>query len=879
MKRRWPIRAQLFGLVLVIATPLIGLLAYTTYTAAQDAAQQAGAAALGLAQLTAANIRQTLSESHNILSQLAKRPLVQAVDPGQCDPLLMDLPHLYPEFVYIVVVGISGQPICPAVPAAQLAAISEQPWFQAVRQSQTFTIGPPQLDRTSGKWLSALAYPIQDEVGQQVGLLVAPVALAHYQTSPGSASLPAGAIITVMDNEGTVIARSSDSGHWVGQSARGSEIVDIVLATTEGQTQALGLDRVERVYGFTTVPLSPGWRVYAGIPVDIAFATVQTNLVRNVLLSLGIILAIIVLAGYLSQKIGQPIRRLAQAARAVTEGRLDSLLPIEGPQEVAEVAREFNAMIVAHSQAEQALRESERRFRQVVISIGAHIYVTEVTAEGRFINRYLSPHVEALTGYPLDNFMADRNFWPSVVIHPDDRAVAAAQSERLAQGQSSEIEYRLIQVDGQVIWVRDNAQVQNEGNSQIIYGVVSDITRQKHAEESLRRYAERLHYLREIDRDILAARSPTAIAQMTLKRLRQLIPCRRASTILFDFEQDEAVLFAIDPAAPAGLCQPLRPSWLDGLNQEHTVIVEDSLNIDQPGPLVQSLIAEGIRSYINIPLVAQDEMIGIVNLASDHPGAFNSEHIEVAMEVANQLAVALQQTRLYEQVASGRTRLEALSRQLLEAQETERRHLARELHDEIGQSLSMIKIDLQTIQYLPQASSLTPRLAESLEIIEHALQQVRALSVELRPSLLDDLGLIPALRWYVDRQAQRGGLSARFVADPLEARLIPELETVCYRIAQEALTNVVRYAQARRVEVELRQRQAELWLTIRDDGVGFDAPAALSRAVHGGSLGLLSMQERTLLVGGQLEIESTLQVGTTIRACLPLKFAPPAVVD
>ncbi len=142
--------------------------------------------------------------------------------------------------------------------------------------------------------------------------------------------------------------------------------------------------------------------------------------------------------------------------------------------------------ITERKQAEMALRESEERFRQVISSISDHIYVTKVTEDGHYINTYLSPHVEILTGYPLEKFMADWNFWSSTVIHPDDRATAAAQAARLAIGQNRETEYRMIHADGRIIWVRDSARVENRDAAKIIYGVVSDITERKQLEEQLR---------------------------------------------------------------------------------------------------------------------------------------------------------------------------------------------------------------------------------------------------------------------------------------------------------------------------------------------------------------------------------------------------------
>lgn len=224
--------------------------------------------------------------------------------------------------------------------------------------------------------------------------------------------------------------------------------------------------------------------------------------------------------------------------------------------------------------------------------------------------------------------------------------------------------------------------------------------------------------------------------------------------------------------------------------------------------------------------------------------------------------------------------LQVLSRRLLEAQESERRAIARELHDELGQALQALKINLQTVQRFPKES--TQRVEESIAIVDHALQQVRTLSVDLRPSLLDDLGLVVALEWYVDRQAQRVGFIGHCAAHPPDLRVDPTVETVCFRVVQEALTNIARHAQAKQVWVDLQCREQTLLLLIRDDGIGFDVPAARERVMHGVSFGLLGMQERVELAGGQFEIRSTAGHGTEVHVRFPLSqilatSVPPSV--
>jgi len=220
-------------------------------------------------------------------------------------------------------------------------------------------------------------------------------------------------------------------------------------------------------------------------------------------------------------------------------------------------------------------------------------------------------------------------------------------------------------------------------------------------------------------------------------------------------------------------------------------------------------------------------------------------------------------------------KLHVLSRQLVQAEETERRNVARELHDEIGQALTVLQLNLQAMLQSPGAGALTPRLTESLKVVDRVLEQVQDLSLDLRPSILDDLGLEPALRWYTDRQAALVELKVEFHADRLEHRLDPMVETECFRVAQEALTNVVRHAQAKAVTVELRKKDRQLNLRVRDDGVGFDVAPVRDRAVRGASLGLLSMEERASLAGGGLEFKSVPGWGTEVHAWFPLKWQTP----
>jgi len=218
-------------------------------------------------------------------------------------------------------------------------------------------------------------------------------------------------------------------------------------------------------------------------------------------------------------------------------------------------------------------------------------------------------------------------------------------------------------------------------------------------------------------------------------------------------------------------------------------------------------------------------------------------------------------------------RLQTVSRKLLEVQEDERKRLARELHDQVGQVLTALKINLQVIERQPHAAQLALKIAECAQIANEALQQVRTLMLDLRPPHLDELGLIVALRAHAERVVAPANLALRFSAPAVLPKLPPTIEIVVFRIVQEALTNILRHAGARNVWIELALDGDRLELTIRDNGNGFDLAEAHRRAISGGSIGLLSMEERAALADGRIEIRTAPGAGTMVRAMFLLTAA------
>ncbi len=280
------------------------------------------------------------------------------------------------------------------------------------------------------------------------------------------------------------------------------------------------------------------------------------------------------------------------------------------------------------------------------------------------------------------------------------------------------------------------------------------------------------------------------------------------------------------------------------------------------------LAMKTIHSTMAAPLNTKAGVIGVLTVHKIEANWYDETDLAALEAFGIHAALAIENAELWEEV-------KAVSAQYVEALEQERRRISRELHDEVGQALTAAKISLEmTLRDLPEEfSTLRSRLQGVIALASETLNDVRRLAYELRPTVLDDLGLVPALQWYTDTFSRGTGLPVTFRADDLVERPSSEVETVLYRLVQEGLTNVARHAHARHVEVELKAEPGMICLRIRDDGCGFDAKELTKPWSPGQGLGLRGMRERVHLLGGVLEVDSKPGQGTELRSRMPLNGA------
>jgi signal transduction histidine kinase len=274
----------------------------------------------------------------------------------------------------------------------------------------------------------------------------------------------------------------------------------------------------------------------------------------------------------------------------------------------------------------------------------------------------------------------------------------------------------------------------------------------------------------------------------------------------------------------------------------------------------------GMVSYLGVPLIARGEILGVLSFFTKEKHKFTTEEVEFLSTLAGHAAIAIDNAQLFEQVRAGEGQLRILSRRLAEAQEAERRTISRELHDEIGQALTALKLNLDMSARLPAETART-NLNEAQALANELIGRVRDLSLRLRPAMLDDLGLLPTLVWHCKRYAAQTKVRVHLQHSGLETRFPPDVATAAYRIVQEALTNVVRHSGAVEAVVRLWGNEDTLSIDVEDQGAGFDLHALRS---PGSTSGLSGMRERAFSLGGKLTVESSPGKGTRLTATLPL---------
>ncbi len=577
-----------------------------------------------------------------------------------------------------------------------------------------------------------------------------------------------------------------------------------------------------------------------------------------------------------------PIIYIADQTSQTTIRRSGGTAPfgyLFGQLDDKQILATIEVALTRHSM-EKRVRESERWLSAILQGIGDGV----IAVDNEFCVRFMNPVAATLTakksidvfGKPLEDiiFLQYANSQERVTF---SHAMAYLMNQNLRTG----FEAELLRGDGTKTPVEAFISPMSEKGKPV--GMVlsfRDISERKFALGEINRHATRTEAMLRAAEQLNTRLDVDAVLGTVCEICNKTLNTNATSAFLYDSSRDALVSTALvakggkkDTAFDAHgfsgryeIAVDLISNFLSHANP--VVEIEDIQSLDIPAiPYLEKIKANDVRSVVISGMYQHESLVGI--LVTQLHGSireFSLDDLELFRGLTDQATIAVGNAILFEQVVASRERQQALTRRLVDVQEDERRNLARELHDQIGQMLTGLQFSLSAM--IPKAASKQKeKISEIQSLVSNLIAQTREISINLRPSMLDDTGLILTLIWHFDRYTSQTDIKVNFRHyNLLEKRFNSEIETTIYRIVQEALTNAARYAKTDSVDVELKLNEQTISVGIIDPGEGFNLDTVDTTA----HMGLNSMRERVYAVGGRIEIETAPGKGTRIHALIPL---------
>ncbi len=506
-----------------------------------------------------------------------------------------------------------------------------------------------------------------------------------------------------------------------------------------------------------------------------------------------------------------------------------------------------------------SIRQSEQRFK-ILFQESPDLIVVVERETG--IVLHVNSALERFTGY-FPEMLIGKSFFdvfPQEVF-PDLTEISEGQPRAEFRAVADRAFYRLdgtlIFMDlsiASIVWMKRSA----------LLVVLRDVTGRHRAEEDRQHFTKQLRVAAELTGQINTCLNSEALTFMIENQMEQLLNLSRVRIFLFDEKSQTLVRYA-------GGSEIVKSYHL----QDPYLVAQAAHDLILVQALKESKMDDGRRldsegdmgGQVAVPLVSHGKLLGVLDIQDISPNRFHPGDLDIFYTLAGQIAVALENARLFGDLQKTAMHLQGLSLRLLEVQEQERRNIACELHDEMGQMLTAIKLLLEMKKSkLGRAADNSDQ--EIGDLVSDLLNRIRNLSLQLRPPMLDDLGILPTLVWLFNRYSHQTQIKVNFKHVGLERRFSSQVETVIYRVIQESLTNVARYAMVDNVDVYIWGDESILRLQVDDNGVGFDLDKVSGQL---SSNGLSGMQERVTLLGGQFLIDSKPNFGTHLMAEIPLQ--------
>jgi len=526
-----------------------------------------------------------------------------------------------------------------------------------------------------------------------------------------------------------------------------------------------------------------------------------------------------------------------------------------------------NVDITERKQAEEALRRSESNFRTladkslqgIVIYQGSNIV-------------YVNPAHCAIIGYPIEEFKSMSVEQVIALVHPLDRSVAEERTRKRLAGEelSPSVELRVVRKDGATRWLQSfNNPIEYNGQPALL-SMSIDITERKQAEEEIKRQATRAETLARIAARLNKQLDLEAVIHAVCEEAVNTFKVSQATMSLYDKKSDLLVYAGgvnIPPKYAAKIEPVSRAQFDEFVRTMGPIFVVPDIQALPNVPNAEFSAELDVRTVVTADLRRDHELIGVLVLGvNGRVREFDEDELTLLKAISDQAAIAVANALLLKAANAQHEQLRALSLKLVEVQETERKAITTELHDRVGQNLTGLSINLQNMKASlsdETAKTLATQFDDVQALLEDTTRQIRDIMVELHPPELEDYGLAVALETYTERAASRGNLELiTDLPDLTLSRLPSDFRLALFRAAQEAISNVLKHANAAQLEVSLKEQDGKISLRVQDDGQGFDQNAVSQNGIH--SWGLKIMRERIESIGGSVEIESKPGTGTRV---------------
>jgi len=417
----------------------------------------------------------------------------------------------------------------------------------------------------------------------------------------------------------------------------------------------------------------------------------------------------------------------------------------------------------------------------------------------------------------------------------------------------------------------------NDGNPTAMVELRRDVSAERELESQILRRHHQFQVLHHISSAVSELWNLDSVLRIALDNVLELINGTIGGILLLD-KETETLYYRIQRGLSAKYAQEMRMRLGEGIagNVAQTgkpMLLED-ISQDPRAARPDLVTTEGLKGFISIPLKTKGEVIGVMNVASYAVGHFGTDDLSLLSSIGDYLGTAIEQAKLYEELARAGERYQALLRHALTAQEEERKRIARELHDETSQAITSLTLNLQAIIGMAEAkgfgdADFMKKLKSTHAYTVRAGNEVVRLMKELRPTLLDELGMPAAIYRYAKDNLQTQGIKVSAEFRGTDERFQPETEVTLFRIAQGAIGNILEHSTAKNVAIKLDCNTNQCLLSIKDDGTGFEVGKVNRVDSSGRGAGLFTMKERANLVGGTCQVKSQPGEGTEITVTIP----------